>query len=411
MIDVESLSRKQLLLLNHANTPGFLLCAGGAIRSGKTWAATLAFAMWSIGKFPGRRFILGGQSVEAIRRNYGDDMMAMFADMGFRPKLVLSGGSRIVVPVGNRQNIYHLIGASDEKAALRLQGMTAAGALLDETVTLPESFFNQVMARLTLAGSKMWCTFNPSNPRHWFKRNVVDDLERLGGELLHFELEDNPSLPAEVRRRYRTQFSGHFHRRFIDGVWAAPSGLIFPDFTTVRADEKYRSVAIGIDWGVASVFAALMFGRTKDRTVCFDELHHDAREKMPLTEDATLEMLLAWIGKRRVAAVYLDPSAPVTFKRKLRNAGLPVRNADNDVESGIIVTSNRLSRKSIVIHERCRNLIAELLSYTWDEKKADIGEDVPLKQADHACDALRYFAYSTGKLSYAIGAVPKPQGM
>ncbi len=43
---------------------------------------------------------------------------------------------------------------------------------------------------------------------------------------------------------------------------------------------------------------------------------------------------------------------------------------------------------------RCRNLIKEFQSYVWDPKCLKTGEDKPLKENDHALDALRYALYS-----------------
>ncbi|MSS96156.1 PBSX family phage terminase large subunit, partial [Eubacterium sp. BL-380-WT-2B] len=38
--------------------------------------------------------------------------------------------------------------------------------------------------------------------------------------------------------------------------------------------------------------------------------------------------------------------------------------------------------------------IKEFSSYTWDEKAVDRGEDKPVKEYDHAMDAVRYFCYT-----------------
>ena len=64
-----------------------------------------------------------------------------------------------------------------------------------------------------------------------------------------------------------------------------------------------------------------------------------------------------------------------------------------------------------MIGEGCAKLRDELMGYQWDEKKANQGEDAPVKAADHACDALRYYAFTTRKIAYSIGAIQKPRGM
>jgi phage terminase large subunit len=54
-------------------------------------------------------------------------------------------------------------------------------------------------------------------------------------------------------------------------------------------------------------------------------------------------------------------------------------------------------------------LIRERFSYVWDEKAAQRGEDKPVKENDHACDAERYGIYTnelrSGRLDEATAAL------
>ena len=90
------------------------------------------------------------------------------------------------------------------------------------------------------------------------------------------------------------------------------------------------------------------------------------------------------------ATVLVDPSA-ASFIVALRQRGVYVREADNDVLDGIRKTGVLLNRREILIHERCSGLINELGTYLWDEKASLRGEEKPVKQQDHGPDALRYF--------------------
>ena len=40
------------------------------------------------------------------------------------------------------------------------------------------------------------------------------------------------------------------------------------------------------------------------------------------------------------------------------------------------------------------NTIKEFSVYAWDPKASERGEDAPIKQNDHAMDAIRYFIYT-----------------
>ena len=57
-----------------------------------------------------------------------------------------------------------------------------------------------------------------------------------------------------------------------------------------------------------------------------------------------------------------------------------------------------LLQGSIFIDSSCDNLIKEFASYIWDAKAGERGEDKPVKEHDHALDALRYFCMTVIKM-------------
>jgi phage terminase large subunit len=65
-----------------------------------------------------------------------------------------------------------------------------------------------------------------------------------------------------------------------------------------------------------------------------------------------------------------------------------VRKAKNDVVDGIRETAVAMKTGAIKIAPTTKNLITELQGYVWDDK---LGDEAPLKENDHACDAMRYF--------------------
>ena len=86
----------------------------------------------------------------------------------------------------------------------------------------------------------------------------------------------------------------------------------------------------------------------------------------------------------------IDPSATSLINLFKQNR-INVKEADNTVINGITVVLNWLDEERIhIVAERCPNLIREFASYIWDEKAQERGEDKPIKQNDHALDALRY---------------------
>ncbi len=94
-------------------------------------------------------------------------------------------------------------------------------------------------------------------------------------------------------------------------------------------------------------------------------------------------------GNRKIQAVIIDPSA-ASFIEVLRRRGWNVRKADNDVLSGIRLTSDLLKAGKLVICRGCEDCLREMEDYVWDQKSTE--KDKVRKENDHAMDDMRYFA-------------------
>jgi phage terminase large subunit len=87
--------------------------------------------------------------------------------------------------------------------------------------------------------------------------------------------------------------------------------------------------------------------------------------------------------------VIVDPSA-ASFKLELVRRGYQVKNGENEVLEGIRRVSTALNIGLYRIHAKnCPMTIKELEQYAWSEKAAKRGEEEPIKDHDHTCDALR----------------------
>ena len=96
----------------------------------------------------------------------------------------------------------------------------------------------------------------------------------------------------------------------------------------------------------------------------------------------------------------------------MREHGIPnhgARKGPGSVMRGIGQVAERFAfdvdgRPHLVIMDRCKNLIAELESYTWDDRGSGEPRDRPApNQRDHACDALRYTVSKLAASNMAIG--------
>lgn len=73
---------------------------------------------------------------------------------------------------------------------------------------------------------------------------------------------------------------------------------------------------------------------------------------------------------RRIRQVVADPSA-ASFIQALRQAGFPVKKADNNVLDGIRVTADLLKRHVLVICAGCADCLREMDLYCWKDGERD----------------------------------------
>ena len=89
----------------------------------------------------------------------------------------------------------------------------------------------------------------------------------------------------------------------------------------------------------------------------------------------------------RKLEVIVDPSAASFIAVLRQRHRYKVRKADNAVADGLRETATCMDKGYIKINKSLTPVVKELSGYMWDAKKAD---ETPVKDKDHACDALRY---------------------
>ncbi len=381
-----------------------LIC-DGAVRSGKTLAMGVGFFLWATAVFRGRDFAICGKTVGAVRRNLLGQVGGMLREMGFTWTEKVSQGT-IQVGLHGRINTFYLFGGRDESSAALIQGMTLAGALMDEVVLMPRSFVEQTCARCSVEGARVWFSCNPDTPEHWFYKEWIQKAEEKGALRLHFTMEDNPSLSEKVKQRYRETFQGAFYQRFVLGEWVAAQGLVYDFFSRLERPEppggEMEEWVISCDYGTVNPTSMGLWGRREDRWYRMAEYYYDSRaEGRQKTDGEYADALAELAGGRRIRTVIVDPSA-ASFLEVLRRRGWNVKKAKNDVLSGIRLTAELLRRGKLVICANCEAAAREFGLYRWEEGSA---QDKVVQETDHAMDEIRYFAATVAVRKQAGGGV------
>lgn len=414
-MEARPLEGKALLALAHPSTS--IEAYEGAVRSSKTFTSLLDWVKFTR-TGPKGALAMCGRTERTIINN----LLLPLQEMLGPDRVKVNYGSGTASILGREVHIY---GANNEAARTKIQGLTLAGAYVDEAETLPESFFKMLYTRLSIPGAKLWLTSNPGGPNHWLKTDWLDKAALWidGQGLIHrslsddalelhrytFLMDDNPSLTPEYVARQKKAYTGLFYRRYILAEWVAADGAVFDSWEPDRHVVKHealpamRSVlGVGVDYGTTNATSAVLLGLGVDGVLyAIDEWRYDSRQaSIRLTDGQLSAALKDWLGLRTAEGhkpewVIVDPAA-ASFKVQLdQDRVANVINGENDVLYGIRTVSSLLNAGKLRISERCTGLINEMPGYSWDTKATEKGEDKPLKVADHSIDAFRYAVATT----------------
>ncbi len=398
----------------------------GSVRSSKTVCSLLAWVAF-VRNAPSGPLYMVGKTERTLKRNCIAPLVEWFGPDAIRP----NWGDGTVTICGR---LVYLVGANDERSSGKIQGGTAAGAYVDEVALIPESFFRMLGTRLSIEGARLFGTTNPDNPNHWLMKAYLKksrvhlhhdgkvasvesaiDLARFS-----FNLRDNPTLPEDYILALDAEFTGLWHKRYIQGLWVLAEGAIWDSFVpdvggphvVVDLPDIERWV-VAVDYGTLNPFHALLIGLGVDeRMYVAREWRHDGRTSNRQMTDveysAALRLWLADLdpmsnvdipdrlaGARTPDKFIVDPSASSFIAQMWRDQMGPSK-ANNAVADGLRSVSSLLSAGRLRIHADCPELIAEMTGYVWDPKAAAAGVEQPLKVNDHGPDALRYGVMGTG---------------
>ena len=383
----------------------------GAVRSGKTLAMGLGFFLWAMSCFDGKRFGVCGKTISSLRRNVLSEILPRLTDLGATYKEKRTENLLTVTFKGHR-NQFYIFGGRDESSASLIQGITFAGILMDEVALMPRSFVDQACARCSVAGSRLWFNCNPEGPGHWFYKTWILEAEKRNCLRLHFTMEDNPALSEKIRKRYERLYSGVFYRRFILGQWVQAEGRVYDFFSSDMVKPAPNGVFekwyVSCDYGTVNPTSMGLWGLQKGVWYRVQEFYHDSRQTyLQLTDEEYAQKLKELVGNRKLTAVIVDPSA-ASFIAVLKQKGYRVAKAENDVLSGIRLTSDCLKEGKIVICQGCEDCLREMDAYVWDLSSE--AKDRVKKQNDHAMDDMRYFVATVLKKEtdgFAVCAVER----
>ena len=408
---------KQQQRLIHWWRPGLVssendfVIADGSIRSGKTIACIIGFLTWSQEMFEGESFILAGKTMGALKKNVVRPMLQILEAWGWSYTYIRSG-TDARIEIGS--NVYYLYGANTEAAQDALQGLTAAGAYLDEAALFPRSFIDQAIGRCSVDGWKVWMNCNPEGPHAYIKEEFIDKATEKRVYRLHFVMDDNLTLSVDRKEAYRRAWSpgSVFYKRFILGLWVAADGLIYQQFADnvkqYLVDPKWLEeneiiyATIGVDFGgtkSAHSFTLTGFTRGYKQVAVLDEYYCKERINPKQLQDDFIDFVRRAQSKYKVYEAYCD-SAEQTLIAGLEMAcvqarvGIEIKNAiKGSINDRIAFYNSLIAQNRWKVMKHCKHIIEAFENACYDDKKKNM--DIRLDDGLMNVDSLDSTEYST----------------
>lgn len=316
---------------------------------------------------------------------------------------------------------FYSFGYGDADSHENISGSTFGLAYETEGIYAHEDFHRQLMARLSIKGSKHFGDTNPAGPHHWLWKKVINNQEMLkAGDVkaFPFNFDSNLSLDHSYKESLRREFGegSLWYQRMILGLWVMAEGIIYANSyderrntcTPEQLPKEFDELWASCDYGTTNLFTVGLWGEHRGKSYRIDEYVHDSSKKGQMTNGQYLAATAKFLGeyskfyKKPISMFIVDPSA-ASFRADLddqetdddghrawRELNITVVEADNEVEPGIKTVAQKLYQGLIVVCTRCVVWLSEVVVYAWDPKAQARGEDKPIKKDDHTMDDTRY---------------------
>ena len=410
------LSPKQVEVIKKADKRWNILY--GATRSGKTYVSYF-LALLHIREHLDDNILFAGKTINTIERNV------------FEPMRQILGESHIGKIVDKKRiTIFgkecYVVGANDERAITKIQGVGLGYAYLDELTTFPENFFQMLKSRLDKPNACCDATCNPESPSHFVKQFI--DKPDVSCHAEHFTLYDNPFLPADFVEALEAEYRGTIYfDKWILGNWVKAEGLVFPLFkrekhylTPDAYAEKYgrnmiKYIIFGVDGANTNDSTVIQPIAIMDtgQAVAIEMFYHNPKVNGQLSNEQLMPYVLQYIedlkqkynldyGRIQVYTVVDCAAADLclTLQYHLPDYFNVNKFTKKDILLTTDVVNNAFSRSAVCILDfggyqnyvrggwvdGVNQLVVDLELMTWDESNEKYDPSVP----NDCADAFRY---------------------
>lgn len=301
--------------------------------------------------------------------------------------------TRLELEVMTKDNSTSFISLRGWESIETLRGQQYDLIVIDEIASMRNFWSNwQEVVRPTLTDTKGDAIFisTPKGFNHFYELFILEAKDQ-DYRSYHFTSYDNPFIPKdEIDKAGKELTEDRFAQEYL-ADFRKTEGLVYKEFNrerhiydTERIPNPVEKIA-GIDFGFTNPCAIITITRDYDNNLWVEREFYKTQQ--------TDDMIAEYVSAQKFNKVYPDPEAPSsieTLRKKGVNLREVVKNKDS-IKVGIEKIRELLKQNKLRIHKSCENLIWEFETYSYPEKKDLRNPDEnPIKENDHALDALRY---------------------
>lgn len=241
----------------------------------------------------------------------------------------------------------------------------------------------------------IYIDFNPT-AKFWAHTEV---LEEEDSEFLKLTYKDNEALPqtiveeieANKKKADKSKYWANWWRVYGLGEIGALDGVILEDWEEVKeVPKEARLLGYGMDFGFSNSYTAVVGVYEYNETYILDEVFY----KRGVYPYQIYQSIKDEVGSEDIWA---DHARPDSIK-ELKDLGLRIRGAEKprDAMESFL---DKMNRQTFFVSSRSENIKHELNNWTWAKDKGGESLNVPIKEHDHAMDAVKYLLISKDKYS------------
>jgi len=395
----------------------------GGARSGKT-DCTVAWLISQASIYKGARILMARWKLDHARITLWGNTLKKILPSGCSGVKYHEGSMECHFPNGS---MIRIGGLDDADRVDKILGDEYLHIFINEATQVSYDTVSKVMTRLAQpipnALHKLILDCNPKGPRHWLHQVGVEHILPNDGTKpiqplpdaeiwarLSWTPYDNPHLPPDALRTLEA-LPDVMRRRMLLGEWCNNEGLVYSSFdpdthcfdVLPDGSREWRRIR-AIDFGYTNPFCCLWGAMDGDGRLWIYREHYAAGV---LVEDHARVIKDAENGIFTTVADPEDAEGRATLER----CGISTQPAEKPIPAGVQAVQKRLEVAGdglprLFVARDCVNLINELYQYRWpDPKDGAAKKEEPVKDNDHAMDAMRYMVMEADRpRQYSVDA-------